>query len=130
MFRVMYRGMDVWCQSFEALSLLIDGSNPAAVTIDRRALPPPRVKRVIVRKRKIAPVAPAPALDTTTDLSAAAQDRNELLAAIRRSEVGLSIGELKRAVPNIEGQRRSNALTGLKKLGLIKRAGNAWVRVN
>jgi hypothetical protein len=58
----------------------------------------------------------------------AASRRDLLLTAIGRAEMGLTIGDLRRLLPKIEGKERSNALHILKTAGAIKRVGNAWMK--
>jgi hypothetical protein len=58
----------------------------------------------------------------------AAVRRATLFDLINKSEVGLSVGELRKATPKMHGQDRLNALQQLKASGEIRRAGNAWVK--
>jgi hypothetical protein len=58
----------------------------------------------------------------------AAGRRAELLRVIAASPVGVTIGELRKKTPKMDGADRSNALTKLKLRGEIKRQGNAWVK--
>jgi len=54
--------------------------------------------------------------------------REVLLGLISKSEVGLTIGELRKAAPKMDRRDRQNALYTLKTQGHIKRAGNSWVK--
>lgn len=58
----------------------------------------------------------------------AAQRRDLLLAIIGRSDVGVTISQLRKATPKMDGKDRSNAVQQLKAAGQIKRAGNSWVK--
>jgi hypothetical protein len=58
--------------------------------------------------------------------SAAADRRALLLTAIGKSDVGLTLSDLRKATPKMDGKDRSSALQSLKTEGKIKRSGNAW----
>jgi len=61
-----------------------------------------------------------------SDDSEAAARRDVLLTAIGRSEFGLTLAELRKHTPKMDGKDRSNALQALKALGKIRRVGNTW----
>lgn len=123
MYRVLFRGVEVWCQTFEALMQWIDAAPvPSAPKLIERS------KRV-VRKKKPEPMAVEPSPRSAGDVTDAERDRQEVLKALGRSEVGLTLPELKRHIPKMEQMRRSNALTTLKAKGLIERRGNTWAKV-
>lgn len=58
----------------------------------------------------------------------AAQRRDVLLAAIAKSDVGLTVAELRKMTPKMDDKDRTNALQLLRVKGDIRRAGNAWVK--
>lgn len=52
--------------------------------------------------------------------------RDQLLTVIKKFDVGVTMAELRKALPNMDGKARSNALQNLKTSGAIRRAGNTW----
>lgn len=61
-----------------------------------------------------------------TNGTEAATRRDLLFTVIAKSEVGLTLAELRKATPKMDGKDRSNALQILKADGKIQRKGNAW----
>lgn len=56
----------------------------------------------------------------------AVQRRDVLIRIIGKSPVGVTLGELRKQTPKMDGKDRSNSLQALKMQGMIKRVGNAW----
>lgn len=108
----------------DAIDLAIDNLSrvwglhgiPQPLPMERREKPPKAAKPTKLHR-----------VDPSDD-SGAASRRDLILTTIVRSEVGMTIGELRRALPKIDGKDRSNALYKLKADGAIKRVGNAWVK--
>jgi hypothetical protein len=90
--------------------------------------PEPMVRRVKFIRRGQKSVKPTRSADDLRRASAAQARRDELLAVINKSDVGLTIADLRKAFPKLGSKDRSNALFRLKADGAIRRAGNAWVR--
>lgn len=88
------------------------------------AAPAVQKKRPYVKRaaQKPAPVAKADAAES----GPAGERRTTLLTLIVKSEVGLTLGELRKLTPKMDGKDRSNALQQLKATGEIRRAGNTW----
>jgi hypothetical protein len=63
--------------------------------------------------------------EAVTDSDAAAR-RVQLLDVIGKSDVGVTLAELRRSTPQMDGKDRSNTLQQLKAQKKIKRAGNTW----
>lgn len=89
-----------------------------------RRLGPRRRTGVVKRTVVDAPRAPKAGVET----SDAAARRELLLGLIQKSEIGLTLGELRKATPTMDGKDRSNAVQLLKSLGRIRRSGNTWVK--
>jgi hypothetical protein len=53
--------------------------------------------------------------------------REQLLTVIGKSPVGLTLSDLRKQTPKMDGKDRSIALQILKAKKQIKRAGNAWI---
>jgi ribosomal protein S30 len=73
------------------------------------------------------PATPRQARRAARDDGASDERRELILTALARSEHGLTLGELRKATPKMDGKARSNVLQRLKAAGKVKRAGNAWV---
>jgi hypothetical protein len=58
----------------------------------------------------------------------AVERRALLLKVIGDSQVGLTLSDLRKRTPKMDGKARSNALQILKADGAIRRAGNTWVK--
>ncbi len=87
---------------------------------------PPTLTRAAPTRKKAAP--PQPIRLVAGDSSAASHRRDVLLAAIGKSDAGLTLAELRKQTPKMDGKDRSNALQQLKAAKQIRRAGNAWVK--
>lgn len=90
-------------------------------------------RKVVTRRQKPGGRSPKPAAPPAMKAPApsgvdAAARREQLSALIGKSEVGMTVADLRKATPKMEGQDRSNALQALKMQGAIKRAGNSWVK--
>ncbi len=96
----------------------------------------PQKRRTPVRRASVTPVAPKAVQPPriagqvgSSDLTDAAARRAQLWTLIDKSAVGLTTAELRDKTPRISAKDRQNALSRLKELGQIRRAGNTWVRV-
>jgi hypothetical protein len=59
--------------------------------------------------------------------SAAEERRQQLHQAIAKAPHGLTVADLRKAFPKMDGKARSNALHYLKHAGYVSRRGNSWV---
>jgi len=92
----------------------------------RRISTRPTKKLVKARAAKVhLLVAPHNGPGSTSD---AADRRARLLELISKSEVGLTIADLRQRTPKMDPKDRQNALSVLKTSGQIKRAGTSWVK--
>lgn len=119
MYRIFSAGTAIECESPQDVAALLAVFAPPPDVRRQKAKPRTRSVRRAVKPRPTS--APAP---ESTD---AVSRRADVLSAIRKSDVGLTVGELRRVTAKMKGPDRSNALQQLKAAGSIRRAGNAWV---
>ena len=63
--------------------------------------------------------------------SSEAIDRRDLvLAIIAKSEVGVTIADIRKQTPKMDAKARGNALQRLKEIGRIRRVGNSYIQAN
>lgn len=93
-------------------------------------------QRTSVRRASVTPAAPKAVQPAriagqvgSSDLTDAATRRAELCNLIHKSAVGMTTAELRDKTPRMSAKDRQNALSRLKELKEIRRAGNTWVRV-
>lgn len=103
----------------DAIDLAIDNLSRAYGLNEK---PTPKVLHVERRKYQRAAKPDAP-----VDLGAALR-RDQLLEVIGKTPAGVTLPQLRKALPKIDGKARSNALYQLKAAGKIRRAGNMWVK--
>lgn len=65
-------------------------------------------------------------LRAVRDTSGAEERRALLLSMIGKSDVGVTLAEIRKQTPKMDDKARTNALQLLRTAGKIKREGNAW----
>ncbi len=82
---------------------------------------------IVTRKARARGRTPRPVADLK-EASVAAQRRLDLMAAIEKAPHGLTLAELRKQFPKMDGKDRSNTLHRLKLEGQIRRSGNSWIK--
>lgn len=92
---------------------------PLPLTVERRTK---ERRKPVTKPRAVASATPE------KGNSAAAERRDLILALIEKSDVGLTLAEIRKQTAKMDDKDRGNAIQGLRMQEKIRRAGNAWVK--